>query len=328
MTINQAKKLYQKGIELAGFGRTEEAINYLREAVEADPFCIDAQIELGYLLGTMDNYGEALKCFDRAVKIEKTFPGFFGKGMCLFFMEEYDKSLEAFLEAQEFGENEDLWYYIGSLNLIHTCDYESAISCFDIALSIDEDFVEAWNDCGVTYGILEDDKNAFACFEAALDIDPNYRPAIYNMGATLADMGRYSESLTYLDQILEEEPDNFKAVFYKGNVLYFMEKEEEAIEYFIKALKIDKNQEELWNYLGYVQFSLGQNYEAVESFKEAVKLNKDYETAYINLGNVYMELGRDDLALDCFERVLKISPDNEEGQMKIKELKTEKNVAN
>ncbi len=321
MTNNQAKKLYQKGIELLSCGKSDEAINYFREAVGADPFCIEAQLELGYLLGAMDNYEEALICFNNALRIEKTFPGLFGKGMCLFFMEDYEKSLEAFLDAQGFGENEDLWYYIGSLNLIHAGNYEGAINCFDIALSINEDFVEAWNDCGMAYSILEDDENALVCFEEALNIDPDYKQAIYNMGATLADMGRYSESLMYLDRILEKEPDNFKALFYKGNVLYFMEKEEEAIEYFIKALKIDKNQEELWNYLGYVQFSLGQNHEAVESFKEAIKLNNDYETAYINLGNVYMDIGKDNPALECFERVLKISSDNEEALMKIEELK-------
>lgn len=321
MTRNQAKKLYQTGIELLSHGKSDEAVNYFREAVEADPLCMEAQLELGYLLGAMDNYEEALSCFNNAIKIENTFPGLFGKGMCHFFMEDYEKSLEAFLDAQGFGENEDLWYYLGSLNLIYSRNYEGAINCFDIAISIDEDFVEAWNDCGMAYSILEDDENARVCFEEALNIDPDYKQAIYNMGATLADMGRYSESLIYLDRILEKEPDNFKALFYKGNVLYFMEKEEKAAEYFIKALEIDKDQEELWNYLGYIQFSLGQNYEAVESFKEAIKLNKDYETAYINLGNVYMDLGKNDLALGCFENALKISSDNEEALMNVKELK-------
>ena len=326
MTINQAKKLYQKGIELLSNGKRDEAVNYFREAVDADPFCVEAQLELGYLLGAMEKYREAMQCFNNAIKLEKNFPGLFGKGMCLFFMENYDKSLEAFLEAQEHGENEDLWYYVGSLNLIHLCNYEGAINCFDIALSIDENFIEAWNDCGMAYSILEDDENALACFKEALNIDPDYREAVYNMGATLADMGRYSDSLVYLDRILEKEPDNFKALFYKGNVFYFMEKEEKAIKYFTKALKVDKNQSELWNYLGYVQFSIGQNYEAVESFKEAIKLNKDYETAYINLGNVYMDMGKDDPALDCFQRVLEISPDNEECLMKIEELKTENKI--
>ena len=328
MTSNQAKKLYQKGIELLNYGKTDDAVNYFREAVETDPFCVDAQLELGYLLGTMENYEEGLKCVNSAVKIEKNFPGFFGKGMCLFFMEDYDKSLEAFLDAQEYGENEDLWYYIGSLNLIHSDNYEGAINCFDIALSINEEFVEAWNDCGVAHSILKNDASALVYFEGALNIDPDYKEAIYNMGATLADMERYDESLTYLDRILEKESDNFKALFYKGNALYFMEKEEEAIEYFIKALEIDRNQPELWNYLGYVQFSLGQNHEAVESFKEAIKLDDDYETAYINLGNVYVELGKDKFALDCFERVLEISSDNEECLMKIEELKSQDKVLN
>lgn len=321
MTHNQAKKLFQTGMELLAHGKPHEAMNYFREAVEADPFCVEAQIELGYILGTMENYEEALDCFNNALKIEKTFPGFFGKGICLFFMEEYDDSLKAFLDAQEYGENEDLWYYMGSIHLTYFCNYQGAIDCFEIALSIDEEFVEAWNDCGVAHSILKNDASALVYFEEALNIDPGYKQAIYNMGATLADMGRYEDALIYLDRALEIDPDNFKALFYKGNSLYFLEREEEAAEYFIKALKVDKNQVELWNYLGYVQFSLGQNYEAIESFNEAIKLDENYATAYINLGNVYMDLGKDDLALHCFEKALEISPDDEEVLREIGELK-------
>ena len=321
MTRNQAKKLYKAGLELLNYRKPQEAINYFREAVEADPFCMEAHMELGYLFGTMENYEEALNSFDIALKIQETFPGFFCKGICLFFMGDYEKSMEAFLDAREFGENEDLWYYLGSLHLIYSGSCESAVICFDMALSIDEKFREAWNDCGVAYNILKKDENALTCFQEALDIDPDYKPAIYNMGATLVDMGRYEESLKYLDQTLQSKADHFKALFYKGNALYFLEKEEEAVKYFKRALMVDKNQEELWNYLGYVQFSLGWNHEAVESLKEAVKLNKDYETAYINLGNVYLELGKDDLALNCFKKVLELSPDNREALMEIKELK-------
>ncbi|MBI5681394.1 MAG: tetratricopeptide repeat protein [Methanobacterium sp.] len=321
MTNNQAKKLYQTGIELMGYGKSQEAINYFREAVEANPSCMEANLELGYLVGATENYEEALKAFDNALKIQKTFPGLFGKGICHFFMEEYGKSLDAFMDAQEIGENEDLWYYLGSLHLIYTDNIEGAINCFDMAISINEKFIEAWNDCGVAYSILENDETALVHFKDALDIDPEFKPAIYNMGATLVDMERYEESLKYLDRTLESEPDNFKALFYKGNALYSMEKEEEAVEYFKKALKVDKDQEELWNYLGYIQSSIGQNHEAIESLNQAIKLNNDFEEAYINLGNVYLALGKDDLALDRFKRVLEIYPDNEEILREIEDLK-------
>ncbi len=320
LTNNQAKKLYQTGIELLSYGKPHEAVNYFREAVEADPFCVDAHLELGYLLGVMENYGEAIKSFNNALKIEKTFPALFCRGMCLFFLEDYNKSLETFMEAQEIGENEDMWYYLGNLHLIYTGNFKTAIDCLGNAITMDDEFIEAWNDLGVAYSIMEDDENAHLCFEEALNIDSSFKEAIYNMGVTLADMGRYEESLKYLDQTLRSDPHNFKALFYKGNVLYFMEREEEAVDYFIKALKIDKTQEELWNYLGYVQFSIGQNHEAVESLNEAIKLDSDFEDAYMNLGNVYMDLGKNDLAFNCYQKVLEISPENKEAIMEIEYL--------
>lgn len=353
MTDNQAKKLYQTGIELLTYGKPNEAINYFREAVEANPLCAEAHLELGYIFGVMENYKESLKHFEmvlkiydfgpskseisNARKIENTFPALFCTGMCHFFMENYEKSLIAFREAQFIGENEDMWYYLGNLHLIHTGNIEEAIECFGNAISMDDEFIEAWNDLGVAYSIFEDDKNALLCFEECLSIDRGYKEAIYNMGTTLADMERYEESLKYLNQILESEPDNFKALFYKGNVLYFMEKEEKAIEYFQKALEVDKNQEELWNYLGYIQFSIGQNYEAIESLNEAIKLNEEFDEAleisdfgvsktegfaeaYMNLGKVYLALGKNNLAINNFKRALEISPDNEECLTEIESL--------
>ncbi|MGF7118382.1 tetratricopeptide repeat protein [Methanobacterium oryzae] len=37
---------------------------------------------------------------------------------------------------------------LGSLHLIHTGNYEEAINCFGYAISIDEDYIDAWNDLG------------------------------------------------------------------------------------------------------------------------------------------------------------------------------------
>ncbi|MDP3622981.1 MAG: tetratricopeptide repeat protein, partial [Methanobacteriaceae archaeon] len=139
MTNNQAKKLYQKGIELLTYGKPQEAMNYFREAVDADPFCMEAQLELGYILGTMESYEEALKSFNNALKIQNSFPGLFGQGLSLFLLEDYEKSLESFLEALEIGENEDVWYYKGDCHLI-LGDYENAVNSFEISLSMDPDF--------------------------------------------------------------------------------------------------------------------------------------------------------------------------------------------
>lgn len=320
MTNNQAKQLYSKGSELMSLGKLSEALNYFREAIEADPSCIEAHIELGFLLGTLEKYGEAIKVFDQALMVEDNFPCFFGKGLAHFFLEEYEKSLEAFMDAQEIGENEDLWYYLGNLHLCYSKNCEGAVNCFEIAISMDENFIEAWNDCGVAYSIMEEDENALEYFKEALKIDSNYISAIYNAGATLADMGRYEEALEYLDKILEIEPDNFKALFYKGNVLYFMENEEKSLKYFIKALKKDPNQPDLWNYVGYIQNSLGQNYEAVESFNKAISLRSDDENNYLSLGTVYMDIGDSKMASECFKKVLEIDPENEEAQFYMEKI--------
>ena len=69
-----------------------EAMNYFKEAIAANPHCLEAHVELGYILGSMDKYGDALNAFQKAVEIDDNFPGLFGQGLAYYFLGKYDNA--------------------------------------------------------------------------------------------------------------------------------------------------------------------------------------------------------------------------------------------
>ncbi|HEX9916823.1 MAG TPA: tetratricopeptide repeat protein, partial [candidate division Zixibacteria bacterium] len=51
--------------------------------------------------------------------------------------------------------------------------YKEAIECYDKALELDPQNVEAWNCKGNSLGYSGKDKDALACYNRALEINPN-----------------------------------------------------------------------------------------------------------------------------------------------------------
>jgi tetratricopeptide (TPR) repeat protein len=67
---------------------------------------------------------------------------------------------------------------------------QEAIQCYDKALEIDPQFLEAWVGKGAAIGALGNPDKAIQCYDKALEIDPRYAKAWRNKGTTLAAVGR------------------------------------------------------------------------------------------------------------------------------------------
>ena len=108
--------------------------------------------------------------------------------------------------------------------------YEKAIECYDRALEINPNFVEAWNNKGNVLDELGRYEEAIECYDKALEINPNYAEAWNNKGVTLSMLRRYEEAIECFDRALEINPNYAKVWYNKGNVLGKLERHKEAVE--------------------------------------------------------------------------------------------------
>ena len=63
------------------------------------------------------------------------------------------------------------------------------------------------------------DEESLVCYDKALEIDPNNVNAWNNKGDALFDLGRYEESLVCYDKALEIDPNNVDVWGSKGDAL-------------------------------------------------------------------------------------------------------------
>ena len=62
---NEAKEWFNKGVELAGLLKHQEAIKCFDKAIKIDPNHADAWYWKGLALRSIGKYDEAIKCFDK-----------------------------------------------------------------------------------------------------------------------------------------------------------------------------------------------------------------------------------------------------------------------
>lgn len=121
------------------------------------------------------NNDEALKCYDKATKINP------------------DDSM--------------IWSNRGAL--LNNMDlYEEALVSFDKAIKILPDFSYTWTNRGIALNGLRRYNDAILSFDEAINIDLNNSMAWTHRGIALGKIGRYSDALISYNKALEINPKN------------------------------------------------------------------------------------------------------------------------
>lgn len=117
---------------------------------------------LGVLFAFRGSRQEALKMFDRAIKIEpKNWLAHLNRGNIL-------KDLHK---------------------------YEEAMKCYDFAIALQPDYPEAYNNKGNLHQDLKQYDQALSAYEKAISMQPNFAEAYGNMGNALQNLNRLDEAL-------------------------------------------------------------------------------------------------------------------------------------
>lgn len=119
-----------------------------------------------------------------------------------------------------------IWKNLGSL-LFHKGDHVAEMECYNKALALNPNLVEAHLSKATTYIMaLKNPTEALRCFEKAYTIDPNldrkWRHARYWYSEALARLQRLEEALTQIDIGLVATPDDKYLLKQKAAVLLFL----------------------------------------------------------------------------------------------------------
>lgn len=98
------------------------------------------------------------------------------------------------------------YYLMGNECITKAHDANAAIRCFDKALNLNPNYVEAWVRKGVTLLDIGEDYDAQVCLNKAVKLSPKSFKARYNRGKCLLKLKYYDEAILDFQQVISIKP--------------------------------------------------------------------------------------------------------------------------
>ncbi len=163
-----------KSMNYKELGDTTRAIEELQKAVEKNPEYIEAYLQLGLAYDAI-NDTMARVYYKNAIKIDST-DAFAHYDLALHYQhqEEFNKAIRQYLYLIENIDStfSTAYHNIGYIYLLHSNDFDTAVSYFDKAIAIDYNYTEAYVNKGYALELKKKYKEAFIEYQTALRIMP------------------------------------------------------------------------------------------------------------------------------------------------------------
>jgi tetratricopeptide (TPR) repeat protein len=168
-------------------GRTEEAMEHYRKAIQIDPNDYATMNNLGIALAAQGQFDEAIETYRRAVQINPNFSEAMNNlGIALATRGRSDEAIENFRKVIQNNPN----YYEALDNLgvalASRGQFDEAIKNFHQAIRINSNRPETFYHLGMALGHLGRKREAMAQYREALRLDPNLTGALINLAWILA----------------------------------------------------------------------------------------------------------------------------------------------
>jgi tetratricopeptide (TPR) repeat protein len=235
-----------------------------------------AWVSLGAEKGRAGEYDEALKCFDRALKL----PG------------------------------DDAWAYdargIVYQNLHR---YEDALRDFNRAMALKQNFANAYNDRSNLYIAMGRFQLAVDDCDHAIGLEPyNARP-YNNRGLALASLQRYEEALRDYDQALARNRNLHETYFNRALAFAALGRDELALRDYSQSIALKPQFAEGYRGRALVYDKMNRRAEALKDLDRAVALSPDSPLAHYSRALLYFEMKDYDKACADMEACEKLHGD-------------------
>ncbi len=256
-------------------GRQEAAVGLLRQAATLNPLAEGILVNLGIVLMSRRQFGQAAASFQRALQLK---PG-----------------------------NAEIHIHLGNAYFSEGQLAEAA-DCYRQAVRLSPNHAEAHINLGNALMNLKQFDDAIACYREALRLKPGHPHALNNLGNAFMGQGKLNEAVATFRQALTIDPANAKAHYNLGLVLKEQGSMTQAAACFQQAVRCQPSHADALNNLGIILREQGQLAQAIECYRNALHITPDNADVLNNLGNVLKDQGKFEEALACFAQALRLHP--------------------
>lgn len=277
---NQPDALHLLGALAYQAGRSDVAVEYLRQSLALQPANANAHSDLGLVLMQQGLGEQALDHLRQALQLRPGHP-------------------EATLN-------------LGNL-LTQRGELDQAADCFRQLLRLYPGHIEALVNLSNTLVRQSRPAEAIPLYQQALQLCPDHPQAYNGLGYALEALGRLDEAATSYRHCLALQPGHLAALLNLANVFRKQGQRDEAIAVLQQALSIQPGHADAHNTLGVLLQDRGHLDEAVAHHRRAMQLNPQCIEACTNLGNALVKLDQWDEARTCYQEALRLQPNHPDG---------------
>lgn len=152
-------------------------------------------------------------------------------------------------------------------------DYAQALASYDMAIKLDPQLAEAYNNRGIVKYDLGQFSTAVEDYTTAIKLKTGFINALNNRGNAYVALGQFQNAVKDIEAVLKLN-DNFAAGHNNlGGIYYSMKNYDAAIKEYTRAIQIDPHYAEAYYNRGAIYFGLGKYVEALSDIKMSMSLN-------------------------------------------------------
>lgn len=302
----EAKKAYDKGMELAKEGKYEKSLPYFKEAIKENGEQAEYYIGYGMALcrlnrfeAAKDEFQKVIQETDNKISKENNKQLCYGMAIAEYGLGEYDSVVEYCDKAAEIEYLDDMdcdILYTKVSALWQQGKWEKAEKVCKELIEKNKRYMDAYMVlAGIEKELGESDR-AVQAYRDAIEIDKTYYDAYFKLYQQYVSAGQTDAANELLDQLVALKPNKAENMMVIGRAYFYKQEYDRAKEY-LKMASDGNNTESLY-YSGIVSAALEEYEDAILYYQKYIKENKEELNVevYYQLAIVYMQLEEYDKA--------------------------------
>ena len=190
----------------------------------------------------------------------------------------YKKAIDSFNQSLTLSYNQEKTHLLMGFTFKQLSQHDEAVTCFNNALSINPDFVEAYIQLGQLYH-TKMDTLAVIYYDNAISIDPDNIMTLYNKALFFQHYQDYNKAILSYSELFKVDPFHADGHYNLGFIHMELGLYDVAANNFADAIYSNPNFYEAFYSRGNCFETLGNIRQAESDYKEAIKIKDDYTYA-------------------------------------------------
>jgi tetratricopeptide (TPR) repeat protein len=192
--------------------------------------------------------------------------------------------------------------------------YDDALLHFSLAMNMDPNYSEYYNDRGNIFLKLGRLAEAYADYRKAIELSPPYHEVYTNLGQCHRRMGRFDDAIHTYSVSLDLEPRQALALAGRGQCHDAQGRLAEAEADYNASLALDPSQWDVLASRAVVRYAAGDLAASLADLDRALELTPQNADLYQNRAIALADLGRPEEAAHDLETYLRLQPEAEDRQ--------------